>query len=82
MVGVLAEQKAAVVQPLLKELRQSQRTASLRVQQTVGGDPCHRPSFISKADFDTKHKRNSGLAPNHGTIQVAHLFLLFGYAIP
>ena len=82
MVGILAEPKAAVVQPLLREFRESKRIASLRIQLTASGDPCHRPSLISKAEFDTEHERDSRLAPSHGTIRVAHLFLLFRYGIP
>ncbi|TIU66195.1 MAG: Fis family transcriptional regulator, partial [Mesorhizobium sp.] len=40
---------------------------------------CPSTLFPPTAEFDTEHKRPAELAPSHGTIRVAHVFLEFGY---
>jgi hypothetical protein len=55
--------------------------AKLRLRSAASGDPFTKPSILfTCADFDTEHDRDPSLAPKHGHIRVAHLFLSFGYS--
>lgn len=83
MVGVLTDPEDQVVPALRSALADPERVASLRLRLRLGGEAFDRPSrLFSAADFDTEHERDADLAPSHGTIRVAHLFLAFGYTMP
>lgn len=79
MVGILLDPFDEVVPSLRNALDDAATVAALRLCRRPNGDAYDRPSLLfSAADFDTEHERPSGLAPDHGTIRVAHLFLAFG----
>ena len=78
MVGVLLDAREVIVPRIAKSLEDPAVANSLRLQ-TANGTPFMRPSLFPGADFDTEHRRNPAVAPSHGTIRVAHIFLEFGY---
>ena len=83
MVGILKDLENRIVPPLLCTLTSSEMINSLRIKLTSDGHSFSRPSLLfPQADFDTEHERNADLAPSHGTIRVAHIFLAFGYTMP
>ena len=78
MVGVLTDPADVVVPALLKALSNTATASSLRLRTRASGGSYDRPSrLFAAADFDTEHERPPALAPAHGTIRVAHLFLSF-----
>ena len=78
MVGILLDTFDEVVPALRNALGNAATAAALRLCQLPNGDFYDRPSrLFPAADFDTEHERPPDLAPNHGTIRVAHLFLTF-----
>lgn len=80
MVGVLLDPEVEVVPPIRKALSDKALAALLRLRPCAGGAPFDRPSLLfAGADFDTEHERDPALAPTHGHIRVAHIFLSFGY---
>jgi hypothetical protein len=82
MVGILLDPVDEVVPPIKGALSDAQVAASLKLRCRPSGEPFASPSILSQtAAFDTEHDRDSALAPTHGTIRVAHLFLGFGYAV-
>lgn len=81
MVGILLDPFDAVVPPIHQALGQPATIASLNLCACDDGNIYQRPSLIfSVADFDTEHRRAADLAPQCGSIRVAHIFLSFGYA--
>lgn len=83
MVGILNDLESRIVPPLLCALANSEIINSLRIKPTSDGHSFSQPSLLfQEANFDTEHERNADLAPNHGTIRVAHIFLAFGYTMP
>jgi hypothetical protein len=81
MIGILIDSEDKVVPPLRDALSDPALAAELRLRPTATGDTFERPSILFQAaDFDTEHERDADLAPNHGTIRVAHIFLAFGYS--
>jgi hypothetical protein len=81
MVGILIDPADQVLPPLQLALGAPEVVAALRLRVRSSGSPFDRPSnLFPAADFDTEHEREADLAPSHGTIRVAHLFLAFGYA--
>lgn len=81
MVGMLLEPANKVVPPLRVELSKRAVIARLRLRRFANGATVDRPSILfTQADFDTEHHRDPSLAPSHGTIRVAHMFLAFAYA--
>ena len=82
MVGMLIDAEDQVLPPLRLALSGTETVASLRLRLTPGGEAFDHPSkLFPAADFDTEHERDAELAPSHGTIRVAHLFLAFGYSV-
>jgi hypothetical protein len=80
MVGVLLDPEPDVLPPLRDAFANSSVASRLRLRVAVGGVPLQRPSMtFARADFDTTHDRAPNLAPSRGYIQVAHIFLEFGY---
>ena len=83
MVGILTDPEDQIVPPLRDALANPKTRTSLRLQSASDGHFFFRPSLLFReADFDTEHERDIGLAPRHGTIRVAHIFLAFGYTAP
>jgi hypothetical protein len=79
MVGILLDPFDAVVPPIHQALGEQATIASLNLCACNDGGVYQRPSQIfSVADFDTEHRRPSDLAPQGGSIHVAHIFLSFG----
>ncbi len=82
MVGMLIDPEDEVVPPLRDALSGTEMVAPLRLRLRPGGEAFHHPSqLFPAAEFDTEHERDADLAPSHGTIRVAHLFLAFGYTL-
>ncbi|MBI0537492.1 Fis family transcriptional regulator [Roseomonas sp. KE2513] len=82
MVGVLLDPEDEVVPPIRQALGDAALATALRLRKTAAGDPLTRPSTLfTTADFDTEHERDAAFAPLHGTINVSHFFLAFGYAV-
>ena len=80
MVGILTDPEDQIIPPLRCALTKAEIITSLRLKSASDGHFFFRPSHLfPEADFDTEHERNADLAPSHGTIRVAHLFLSFGY---
>lgn len=78
MVGVLTDPAELVVPALLKALSNPAIASALKVRSRASGTNYDRPSLLfPAADFDTEHDRPPDLAPSHGSIRVAHLFLAF-----
>lgn len=78
MVGILLDSFDEVVPTLRTTLGEAATSATLRLCHRPNGKIIDRPSLLfSAADFDTEHSRPMDLAPEHGTIRVAHLFLSF-----
>lgn len=82
MVGMLIDPEDQVLPPLRLALAGADTVAALRLCLRPSGRAFDRPSqLFPAADFDTEHERDAELAPSHGTIRVAHLFLAFGYTV-
>jgi hypothetical protein len=82
MVGILLDPFDAVVPPIHQALGQPTTIASLALSSHADGSTYQRPSrLFGGADFDTEHHRPSELAAPCGSIQVAHIFLSFGYVL-
>jgi hypothetical protein len=82
MVGILTDPIDEVVPLILKALNMPPVTTTLRLRTNPAGSAYDRPSMLfTTACFDTEHDRDSDLAPSHGTIRVAHFFLVFGYSM-
>lgn len=82
MVGVLLDPEDEVVPPIRQALGDAALATALRLRKTAAGDPFTRPSTLfTTADFDTEHERDAAFAPPHGTINVSHFFLAFGYPV-
>ena len=82
MVGVLLDPEDEVVPPIRHALGDAALATALRLRKTAAGDPFRRPSTLfAGADFDTEHERDPAFAPPHGTINVSHFFLAFGYPV-
>ena len=81
MVGILMDPKDDVVPALRESFADKAIAEAVRLTARPNGAHLDHPSllFPGRADFDTEHDRPSGLAPDHGTIRVAHIFLAFGY---
>ncbi len=80
MVGILLDPESDVVPPIRKMLAEKDLAIELKLRTAVDGTPFTQPSVLfDSADFDTEHERGTDLAPTHGHIRVAHLFLPFGY---
>lgn len=78
MVGVLTDPAEMVVPALLKALSNRATASALKLRSRASGAIYDRPSLLfPAADFDTEHDRPPELAPAHGSIRVAHLFLSF-----
>ncbi len=80
MAGILTAPEANVVPQLRNALQDETTAVVLKLCQQEDGRWIRRPSllFPDDADFDTEHRRIEELAPIHGTIRIAHLFLAFG----
>ena len=79
MVGILIAPEADVVPPIQAALAEKSIAAALRLRESAPGRPYTEPSTLfPKAKFDTEHDRDQALAPSHGYIRVAHLFVSFG----
>ena len=78
MVGILTDRETACVQPLIDLLKTPESMAALRMK-SAPDESLKIPSFVLPkiARFDTEHQRAANLAPEHGTITIAHLFLGF-----
>ena len=82
MVGILTATMEEVVPPLRDALDRAAATGGLRLRVRPTGNAYDRPSILfPTAYFDTEHDRDPDLAPSHGTIRVAHFFLVFGYTV-
>ena len=82
MVGVLLDPEADVVPLIRKQLTDKKLATELKLRPAVDGTPFNKPSLLFEAaDFDTEHERALALAPTHGHIRVAHIFLSFGYPV-
>lgn len=82
MVGVLLDPEEEVVPRIRKALEDGALATALRLRKTAAGEPFTRPSSLfSLADFDTEHERDPAFSPPHGTINVSHFFLSFGYPV-
>ncbi|MCF4124934.1 MULTISPECIES: Fis family transcriptional regulator [Methylobacterium] len=82
MVGVLLDPEDEVVPPIRRALGHTALATTLRLRKTATGDHFTRPSTLfTTADFDTEHERDAAFAPPHGTINVSHFFLAFGYPV-
>lgn len=80
MVGILLDPESEVVPPIRKALDDNALATALRLRKTATGEAFTRPSTLfAGADFDTEHERDPAYAPMHGTINVSHFFLAFGY---
>jgi hypothetical protein len=78
MVGVLTDPEEMVVPALLKALSNKATASALKLRARASGAAYDRPSLLfPAADFDTEHDRPRELAPSHGSIRVAHIFLAF-----
>jgi hypothetical protein len=78
MVGVLTDSADQVVPPLSTLLSSALVSKRLRMAKGSCGNWCQSPSkLFTAALFDTTHNRPPELAPSHGSIQVAHIFLAF-----
>ena len=76
MVGVLTDPAEKVVPALLKGLSDAGTVSALRLRPCASGRSYDQPSLLfAAADFDTEHERPPEMAPAHGTIRIAHLFL-------
>jgi hypothetical protein len=83
MVGILLDPVEEVVPPIKVALSGTELATSLKLRRCQSGELFACPSLLFQtADFDTEHDRDPALAPTHGTIRVAHIFLSFGYAVP
>jgi hypothetical protein len=82
MVGILLDPEPDVVPPIRNMLANQDLATELKLRPAADGTLFTRPSLLfAAADFDTEHERDPTLAPSHGHIRVAHLFLPFGYVI-
>jgi hypothetical protein len=80
MVGVLLDPECDVVPPIRKMLADKDLSDELKLRPAADGTPFIQPSLLFEAaNFDTEHERDPALAPTHGHIRVAHIFLSFGY---
>ena len=80
MVGILVNPEEQVVPALLAAFGDSRIIETLRLRFQPDGGVIDQPSrLFPEAKFDTKHERDPDLAPSHGIIRVAHIFLGFGY---
>jgi hypothetical protein len=80
MVGVLLDPECDVVPPIRKTLADKDLADELKLRPAADGTPFTQPSLLFEAaNFDTEHERDPALAPTHGHIRVAHIFLPFGY---
>ena len=78
MVGILLAPPADVVPQIQAALGDANLANALRLRNTHTGMPYNQPSnLFSQALFDTEHDREPSLAPPHGYIQVAHIFVSF-----
>jgi|TARA_R110000824_G_C15228638_1_gene678248 hypothetical protein len=78
MVGILLDRFDVVVPPIHRSLGEQKTIDSLGICVREDGPAIRRPSEIfSDADFDTEHLRSAELAPQSGSIHVAHIFLPF-----
>lgn len=84
MAGILTVDPQHVVPPLRRALQNPATARSVRMLEKPGGGWLYVPSnlFPEDVDFDTEHLRSEALAPTHGTIRIAHMFLPFGYDLP
>ena len=79
MVGILLVPPADVVPKIQAALDDADLATALRLRNTQTGMPYNQPSTLfTQALFDTEHDRHPSLAPPHGYIQVAHIFVSFG----
>ncbi len=82
MVGMLIDPEDEVVPPVRNALATVAVATRLRLRHFANGAAVEQPSILfTQADFDTEHHRDPALAPSHGTIRVAHIFLKFGYPV-
>lgn len=82
MVGMLIDPLPDVVPPLKEMLAKAPTVVRLRLRHFSNGAAFAQPSILfQQADFDTEHHRDATLAPTHGTIRIAHIFLTFGYPV-
>ena len=79
MVGMVLDPVCTVVPPLRAALAEDRNVEELGLRRAPNGEFCRAPSllFPTVAEFDTEHERPEHLAPEHGTIHVAHVFLSF-----
>ncbi len=78
MVGVLTDPAEMVVPALLKALSNPATVSALKLRSRASGANYDQPSLLfPAAHFDTEHDRAPELAPAHGCIRVAHIFLAF-----
>jgi len=77
MVGMMVDPYENVVPALIEAIESPASIAALK-SIVDGGKVCKSPSTLfNEAEFDTDHARPAKLAPNHGTIRIAHLLLPF-----
>ncbi|RWA88229.1 MAG: Fis family transcriptional regulator [Mesorhizobium sp.] len=79
MCGVLLDNHAEVVPAIRSALEGLVSHLAMVPQKSGTYQLCPSTLFPPTAEFDTEHKRPAELAPSHGTIRVAHVFLEFGY---
>lgn len=79
MVAVLTKPYDKCVPPLIQELQSEDVVKNLDMIIKSEETAICKPSvlFPNHASFDTHHNRSTNLAPSHGNIGIAHLFLGF-----
>jgi len=82
MVGILIDPIQDIVPSLITALSAPASKERLRLRLFSNGAAFERPSILfARAEFDTEHERDAALAPTHGKIRIAHIFLKFGYSV-
>lgn len=81
MAAILIDPYSDCVPGLRHALQLPGVSSELRIRKSEHGHTIRAPSrlFPNHAEFDTEHMRPKPLAPKHGTIHLAHLFLAFPY---
>ena len=83
MAGIIMDDYTGCMSKLLKKIQEPETMLLLQLVQTDENEAYYFPSrlFPAHAEFDTEHLRPEEMAPAHGTINLSHFFLSFGYSI-